>query len=626
MVSESLLKRGFIIFSVLVLFILSSSFIEAKKLHGDYHFSGEPFEVDDSVYMVTHFNLFDETVILDVNENSYVITNGDCKVTPTMRYCIDEIYRDVENSDEDDPIKFEEGVVYAGIYVRIETRGPDISISREFSTTSPELNEVITVTVTVENDGDEGTDSFIFMDSLPQGVIITSSSSGTERTSRRVMYDSNIPLDGEKTFTYSFKITDYIEITSEPTAHYVYEGATTNVSVSSKKIEVSKPYKLTVTLAPKTIEATDQSALSVKVENTVSDEIDIKELRITIPSYISVQTKPGELDKKNEKYYWSGSIESDEYKLLNFVLRPVKSGKYEIPAYIHVVDSESKEFTENKTVTLTSEIEDLKPILSVRDKSVSEGGSFRVAFSIENANEKVGFRNIQASVKSILFSDMDAQLDELLPGQIETLIVNDDLAAPFLDDTTKYDIEASGTYGTNTNENFEFSKKETLTVTPVSEAITIIQSVSSKEITAGENVTVDVKIKNNNEEAIQVDVEDSFSEGASLIGGKRSDRVYFDSTGTEQAYVYILRVPIGFAKEELEITTKASILNKNYEDTEAITVAVKEPEVIEGEESEAEPEPEEEPEQLVSEQKEPGFFEKVIDEITNFFKRLLKIG
>ena len=604
---------------ILFLLILFSSHAEAKTLHGDWHYSGDTFTVEDDVIMVTHYNFYDTSVILDVNDKTYIINEGGCEITPTRKYCVDEIFRDIENADEDDPLKFEAGIVYAGIYVTISTRGPDISLSREFSTTTPELNEEVTVTVTVKNNGEEGTDSFFYQETLPKGVILTASSSGTKRTARTVTYESNIPFNSEKTFTYTFKVTDYMEFTSQPIAKYAYEGVEQNVSVPKKTVKVNKPYELELTLSQESIEASDQAALSIRVDNKVSDDIEVNELELIPPSFVALQTKPGELDKRKGSYYWNGSIESGKYKLINLLLKPLKSGSYVFSVNLRVTDSAGKEFSEVQNATLTATVKELEPILSITDKSVSEGSAFRVAFSVRNPNDKIGFRDITTGIRSDLFPELRAELDELLPGKTKTLIVNDTLTAPFLDEKKSYEIEAFGTYETTTNEHFEFSKTETITVSPVSDAVSIIQEFSDTEIEAGTNLTVTVKIKNNVEEAVSVKVADKYPEDVSVIGGKTGTTLYFDEAGTKQAYTYIIRIPSDYEEDKLVITTTASIGGKNYVGNKSINITISSS--VE-ELNESKPVKKPEPKPRGTKEKKPGFIEKVINSITDFFKRV----
>ena len=618
------LKRGFIIIYIILLLSLFSPLIHAlKSLHTGWYYSGDTFTVGDDVFLVTHYNFNDFSVVLGVNEEDFVISEGGCEVTPTKQYCIEEIFRDLEESDEKDYIKFEGGEAYAGIKIVIYQRGPDLSVSREFSTTSPELNEDVLVTVTVENKGDEATNSFFYREEFPEGVLITSSSSTTQRTSRSLYYETFLSPDSQKSFRYRFRITEYIEFKSEPVANYTYQGDEESVKVSSKTIKVNKPYTLTVKISPTKMEPNEQTAMTVTIENDVSDEIMVDELKITIPSFVSVQSKPNELDKKNEKYFWSGTVDADSHKIISLLLKPVKSGEFEIPVSIYVTDADEKEFTEEKSVKFTSKITSLDPILSVIDDSVSEGAEYRIAFSVKNPNAKTSFLDIKASIVSDLFPKMEVELDELLPDTTKTLIINDTLTAPYLDKNRKYDIEAKGTYDSSTHEHFNFSEKKTLAVTPVEDVITITQK-TDKEVNAGENITVTVEIRNNNDEAIIVNVSDEHPSGVSVVGGKTRAALFFDDSGKKLAYTYSLHVPLDYDQEDVLVVTTASIEAKNYVDTENESIAVVFPEPKEEEEEPEEQEPEAEQEKKETERKKTtGFFKKVLDSITGFFKRLL---
>jgi hypothetical protein len=525
--------------------------------------------------------------------------------------------------DENDPIKFEGGVAYAGIEILVRTIGPDIKISRSFSTTSPELNQEVTVTVTIENTGSEGTDSFIYTDSYPAGVIITSSPN-SKSTIHSITYDLDFPISTERSFTYAFKVNDYLQFTTQPIAYFTFAGENTNVSVSSANIKVIKPYSFTATLSLNTFEAGEQATLSAKIENDVSEEINVDELKIMVPSLISVQSASSELVKSNEAYTWQGSLDSVEDKTISMVLKPTKSGNYIIPVSVKIKDSEGKSFFETTNLSLSVTLKPLETILSVLETSVSEGSSFRVAFSVKNPNNNIGFRNIKAGVRSEIFPELRAALIDLMPGKTQTLIVNDTLIAPFLGEKKTYDIEAYGTYESTTNEELNFSQKATLTVTPVSQIITITQESDQQEVLTGENVTLIVNIINNNQQAIQVNVNDKYPDGVSLVGGKAIEPLLsFDSAGTKQAYTYKLHVPLDYKQSELAITTFASIPAKDYALNKTLTLKIKSAPPIEGEENKSsEQKTPETPQTEEKKDEKQGFFEKLISGISDFFRRL----
>jgi uncharacterized repeat protein (TIGR01451 family) len=613
----SLVLLGFL-FIALMPFV-----VEAKDLHNEWHYSGDTFTVDGDVIMITHFDFYDSTVLLQVNKNTYILREGECKQIAARDYCITEIFNDLGTTDEDAPIKFQNGVAYAGIRILVRTRGPDIKISRTFSTNTPELNQEVTVTVTVENTGNEGTDSFIYTDSYPAGVIITSLSNG-KSTPHGIIYDFDFPVNTERSFAYAFKVTDYLKFSTQPQVSFTFAGENTTVSVSGANIEVIKPYAFTVTISSASFEVSEQTTLSAKIENKVSSKITVDELKMVIPPLMSVQSAPNELEKDNNKYYWQGSLESTKYEAISMVLKPLQSGTYLIPVSVKLRDSEGKSFSETINLSVVATLKPIEPILSVLEASVSEGSSFRVAFSVRNSNKNIGFRNIKVGVRSKIFPDLRAELTELMPGKAQNLIVNDTLTTPFTGEKKTYDIEAYGTYESTTSEKLNFSQKATLTVTPVSQVIAITQEADKQEVLTGENVTLTVKITNNNQQNIQVDAYDNYPEGVSLVGGKTSEPlIIFDSAGAKQAYTYKLHIPLWYNQSELAITTFASIPAKDYALNKTITLKIKSaPPKEVGENKSSEQKTPETSQTEKKEDEKQGFFEKLINGISDFFKRL----
>jgi len=623
--SKKLETRIILIISAWLLLTLALPLAFAKDLHSDWHYSGDSFSVGNEVILVTHYDFYDTQVILDVNDRTYIIDEGSCKFSPTREYCIDDIYQNLKNSTSKDPVKFEDGKPYAGIKIIVRARGPDLSVSRVFSTTSPELGSEASVSVTIKNQGSEGTDSLLYQETFPAGIILTSSSSGTERSANTITYNLNVPANSEKTFTYSFKALEYLEFTSTARINYTYAQQSLGIKSSDTKIKVKRPYDLILELSPNEVEPSDQAALSVKITNAVSGTIKVSEFKIQIPSLVSVQTKSGELELKNMVYYWNGSIETGQYRMFNLLLKPKLSGKYSLRVDIKAIDPEDELFIENKTINLSSKLKALEPILSISDDSLAEGSWFRIAFSVKNPNKYAAFKNIKSAVKSELFAEQAAEyVDDLPPEKTKTVLINDTLEVPYVNATKKFIIEAFGTYETSGGELLNFSKKLTLTVTPVSKAITIMQSPDKKKLKAGENITINVDIKNNNAEAIQVEVQDSYSEGAALIGGKTSGAVSFTKAETQKAYTYNLNIPNSYDKTWLLITTTATILGKNFTDSKALNISVNitKPFVANktSDNKTAEPEP---AKKDVKKEEKPGFFNKVFDALNSFFKRLL---
>jgi hypothetical protein len=149
----------------------------------------------------------------------------------------------------------------------------------------------------------------------------------------------------------------------------------------------------------------------------------------------------------------------------------------------------------------------------------------------------------------------------------------------------------------------------------------------------GENVTVTVEIKNNNEEAIQVSSYDDYPSALMLTGGKASETVSFVRSGQKQAYTYKLGIPLDYEPGDVKIITFASVGGKNFAGNRTMTVKVT-PRPVEEENETAQEEQGEEEQQQEEQQneatepareeseEEQGFISKIFSGISDFFKKL----
>jgi len=601
----------------------------AKELHDAWHFSGDTFTVEGEVITVTHLNFYDTSVMLGINKYSYIIEKGNCEVTLTREYCITDIFNDLDadNESAETHLKFEGGEAYAGILITIYTRGPEMSISRTFSTATPELYGEITVNVTLENKGKENPATLLYSDAFPKGVDIASASTTAHVGIRNITFDTIVPALSKKSFTYKLKVNEFFDFSSFAVLNYTYEGATYGFKSATQSIKVQRPYALTVTLNKSTTEASDNNGLNIKIENKISyGKVNVSELIISLPAALVLSSTPPELVKKDDRYYWKGLLDVNSSKTLNLGFRPSKSGTYKTMVEIRAREPMGKDFYEIKNSTVTVTIKPIEPIISVRKDTVAERSSYRLAFSLKNPNLKVSFKNIAGSVKNdLLFPEKTFELAELLPNTTETIFVDNTLISPQLDAKKAFDIIASGRYETSTRELMNFTKKGTLTVTPVAEIINIVQESDKKEVIAGQNATITVKITNNNKESIQVDVADAFPDALSVLGGKTSDTLMFYTSGTQQAYTYKLFVPINYDSGEIMINTSAAIPQKDYITSKNMSIKVKAAEVVK--ENTTQPVKKEEPAkpapQPIKTEPKVGFFQKVLNAISGFFRRLL---
>lgn len=564
---------------IIILFVACISLLPclasaSKLLHSEWHYSGESFVVGDEVIMLTHYDFYSTTVLLSVNERSYLMREGECKSSATREYCIADIYQEIDNATSKDPIKFINGKAYAGIKINITSKGPELKFSRTLSNTSILPGQDIVVSVTITNNASEGTESFIYEEEVPEGVSIISASSTAQFTPNKLTYSKNIQPYSQATFSYTLRLSEQKDFTSFATANYTYQSEKYGWKSQATKVVVKKPYELSVSLSPTKVQGYEQSILKLTLTNKVSEQLKINKLQVIIPENLSVLSASG-LIKAEGYYYWTGSLSTGSSEEFVLNLKPLRSGKHKILLDLSLSSSTGWGFKDNSTAELVCEIKPLSVALNLSETIVSGGGSIDIFVSAENQNEKTSFRNIRAKVKSSFFEMNAESISLLLPKKAATMLFMKGISVPLANTTQKAEVEVQGSYESSTGETFNFSKKQAIQIIPLEKSLTITQKADKTNLSAGDEVIINVSLKNNINEDIKVEIADSLPEGALLVAGKTSETLLFNKAETKQAYSYKLRISDNYSHPELTITTNLKILGRNYSDSKTLILKVK---------------------------------------------------
>ncbi|MBN2142660.1 hypothetical protein JW711_05000 [Candidatus Woesearchaeota archaeon] len=631
------MKRG--VFLGLAFFLLAALFLPVASadttLNDAWYFSGDTYIVDGELLSPIHINFYDEKIILGVDEASYVINLGECKSTERRRYCFEEMYTDINGSDKDSHIKFVGGkFVYAGLRIIVLKRGDVVAVTRSVSGTV-EKDKEIEVSVKIENPTDFSTDSFRYEDVFPEGVRITSGGSYLEKSLHGVVFEQNIPPQTTKNLLYRFIIDDYIKFSNHATSDYSLNGKKfqTNTSVFSADLSSAIPYILTASLSPNSLElgSADSSKLSISLKNKNSDEsLTVEELRVEVPKRdVTFLYEPGTFEKDANIYSWSGTLAPEETQLLDANARAVKAGSYDLVLTLRIKETDVKYYEQTKNLTFKSGYKEPDLKLSIKDAVVTEGGLYRIAFSVTNNNAYTGYKGVYASVKSNITTEATGTAGEILPGQSKTLIVEENLVAPSVDVETDFMIYASGHYYTNFDEHGEFSTSGKLTVKPSNKTISVSQSFDKPaELRIGDNLTVTVRVSHMTDEIVVVDVADSYSNGLKIKGGLAKTELQYDDQGEKQAYIYTLSIPDDYNSTELFVKTEARVRGRAGVVTKMQVFPVNLTKLsAEGEEEGSSSDAgSQQADQSSSdageEEKEPGLFTKIVNGVTDFFRRL----
>lgn len=590
-------KEAFLILSLILL-----PTVTASTLFDDWVDDYETFKAGDHYFYVEYIDS-NQNILFKMDDMGGMLSMGECETKENIRYC----YEDVN---------------YPQIKVKITSLEPDITIERTFSATSPYLNEQITVTVILKNQGDKRASYIKYTDPYPIGLRVYA-----DRNTK--VWEGSLNTGEEETFKYTIKAEDIVSFDSTATITYKFDGKEKTKKSSVAAIQVQKPYSITQQISKEAADKDEIVTYNLTITNHHdSSKLTIENLEITLPSKIEIVKASSELRKHENRLNFDGTIEKKQTKNFAIRIKSSKVGKFTIKTIANLKIS-GKSFKEELEKPLNVGLSYILPILNVTG-SVKSNSPYHVYIAVKNyADDET--KDVNIKVESDLFDNIEEKKN-IASGSIYD-IFKKTLTAPYLEEEKKYNIKISGSYKSSSGKTYTFEKSAQLTVKPQPKIIKIIKEFNKEEFSPGDEIKVTVRIKNLKNTAVEeVDVSDTFPKEirSSLLGDVIGYLDKLNPNEEKKLYSYSVVIPEDYTENEIEFKTN---LNVKVDGELIILKRVdilknlkgEKPEVTE-EETIAEEEVREEGINKTEEIKEDkeikeNFFKKIINWIKNLFTK-----
>jgi len=545
-----------------------------------------------------------QSVIFKMDDIGGVMLPGECETKENIKYCYN-------------------GADYPELDVKIESLEPDISIERTFSTTSPNINEEITVTVTLKNEGSKRATNIKYTDSYPAGLrVFTSTNSKT--------WEGNLGEGEEETFKYTIRAEEIISFDSTATLSYEFDGNEKTKKSSTETIEVQKPFSIDDEISTQAADKNEIITYNLTITNKdESSSLNIENLEITLPSKLDLVKAATELKEENNKLTFKGEIEKGKSKNFEIKIKSSQVGKFTISA-IAALKISNKNFEEELEKTFNVGLSYILPILNVTDK-VKSNSPYPIYIAVKNYGEDQ-IEDVIIKAESDLFGNIEEKKN--IAAGTTLKILDKTLTAPYLEKDQKYNIKVYGSYISSSGKTYQFEKSAQLTVIAAPKIIQIIKEFNKEEFYPGEEIKVAVKLKNLKNQIInEVDVSDIFPKEIrpSLLGDVTGYLGELKPNEEKKLYSYSVVVPENYQEDEIEFQT---ILNSKIDGELTILKQTDNIKIIKGEK----PEEVEEEQETITEETEvqedeiketakskeetkENFLKRIVNWIKNLFKK-----
>ncbi len=540
--------RFLAIFPILLLLIPFSS---AAVIFDDWVTNRETFKVGDDYFYAEYFESSGK-LLLKVNGLGRLMEIGECEKKEKIKYC----FEDIDGNE---------------IKIKVTELEPEIEITRSFSTVKPSIDDLITVSVTIKNNGEAKAYNIKYLDVYPEGLLVYGGAGS---------WEGSLSAGQEKSFTYTIRAKELISFDSQAEVSYKYNGDDITTESDIVTISVQKPFYLNDTISTEAADRGDIINYTLKIGNRhSSNKLEIENLEISIPESISILNIPVGFKREDNRLIFEGELEEQETKNFTIKLKPSRVGRFKIKTSA-VLEISRRKYEENLEKQFTVGLSSVVPILNVTP-IVKSNSAYDLYIGIKNWAEKK-INNVKISVISDLFNNI-TETKNIAAGQTID-IYKKTLTAPYTEEDKFFNIIITGSYTSSSGKLYTFKKSQRIKVEAVNKVIEIIRETTKKNVYEGEKIEVKVSLKNRKNTVLEgIDVVDIFPKTirATLKGNITAFIERLEPLEEKEAYSYSVTIPKDYGEAELEFTTNVNVrLNGQLiilKKTEKINVLGKKP-------------------------------------------------
>ncbi|MBW2975381.1 DUF11 domain-containing protein [Candidatus Woesearchaeota archaeon] len=575
---------------VLILILPAVAAVSFNDWVGDM----ETFKVGGHYFYVEYISSRNG-LIFKMDDIGGIMSLGECETRENVRYCFEE-------------------VEYPEVKVSIQSLAPDVSVERTFSTTTPYLDEEVTVTVSLKNDGTQRADNVRYTESYPSSLRVYGGSNTK-------VWEGNLNAGEEEVFRYKLKAEGITSFDSTATLTYRYNGIEEKKKSSTETINVREPFNIKQEISTEAADKNEVITYNITIINVHdSDDLVVKSLDMDIPQKLDLVAVPSGLGKNGNRLTFEGTIKKGEKKTIQVRVKSAYTGKFTIKTAAEL-EILGKSFGEELQKEFSVGLSYILPIINVTN-SVKSNSPYPVYIAVKNYG-KDEIKDVSFNVESSLFSNIEEERD-IAAGDTYR-IMEMTLTAPYSEEEKRHSIRLYGHYTSPSGRLYQFEKTAALVVEAAPKVVSIIRELNKEEFHRGEEIKVTVRLKNPRNKAVEgIDVSDIFPKEirSSLLGDVTAEMDDLKPNEEIRAYAYSVVVPKDYKEDEIEFKT---VLNARLDGELVILRRDDKVRVLEGkaeeqeeEETPLEEEPEEEEEIVVVEEeveikavKEP-FFRRVM--------------
>jgi hypothetical protein len=549
--------------------IISPSVSASVSMHDGWHEYIDVFTVDKKVIDI---RLSEDGQLLRIKVDNFsgILEYKKCGAFNVYSICYVNKSMDVEQVTIS-----KTGKTMPGVHLTIRKDNEILTdVTAALSLSKFYMHEDYRVNITIKNAKTQWIESLKYELILPPNITIISSGDFSSSTGKLVYFGSLSP-NSQKTisFTVNARSAGLHKINSNLSLEA--EGIQKSVS-STINLDVGNPLETTIKLTTESVDLLKESKLDIKVKNLGKLELEITNITISGVNtgelgYFAGRGlffyKPGSC-ALNQKEYLKTGVDKDYYMIITpqalgrFNVSVVVTGKYAGNTIVYSINK-----------NLISSANGFSPIFDLSKDAVLSESDFEIYYEIVNTNSQNTFSNVSVDIFGD-FIDEHLYLDKVNAPD-DKVLLRKFIVAPHVDVDRSYKITAVTNYVTQTGLQKQINTSKTLKVTSNGSLISVRQSATPMEVYPGQEVIVEVTVKNLKDEVFNIDAREIVPQGIEKMGGILLNNITLRGLGSDSVYIYKLFVPLNVTMTGFNVTAIGYVNSKNFEVSSSLYIKIK---------------------------------------------------
>lgn len=503
---------------------------------------------------------------------SEVLQYDECETTSSYEWCFSNA------SYDDDNIMIDEtGQLQPGIRLDMTAfaHTSDLDVSRSFSSTDLNLKENVNVTITLENSGDIPISTLDIVEPIPKGFELVSTDSFFHHVVSEDILKSSFKLypDVQRNRSYTLKAVEYGSASTRTNITYQPENEDEQEThFSSTTLKVPSPYSLSFTSFDSSFDKGDSTTLKFGIKNKENEELTMERLVVTTPLNVKVTPPSSFSETESRTFEYTGTIPASSKKVFPFELNLPFVGEYEF-SYSTSFSVKGREYEESGSSKLTVGVEQPSCHYNFSSQNMEAGAVHEYSAYLEHTGEET-FYDINCTYSDPYRQNGSFYEVTIHPDEKVAMYENV-INLPVVGSEVSRSFNLTCRYRTDNNQYFTCADAATIDIQPVPQRLNLSTTITPSNVTAGEDVSVDVRATNLLSEPITdtVMISEEGISGGDIQGVIETTLDGLAVNASEDVYSYNLTVPKD-RSDNISLSHEISFDSSEYTDSFTDTITV----------------------------------------------------